>query len=144
MKDKVVTHNASETFELGKKFASSLKRNDVVALYGELGSGKTQFAKGVCLGLGIHDHVTSPTFTIVNEYTEGKFPVYHFDFYRLRSLDELKEVGFEEYLFGDGVCLLEWAGVVEPALPKNRYNVNLELADDRNERIIQIDRTESL
>ena len=144
MKNRVVTHSAGETLELGKKFASSLKRSDVVALYGELGSGKTQFAKGVCLGLGIHDHVTSPTFTIVNEYTEGKFPVYHFDFYRLRSPDELKEIGFEEYLFGDGVCLLEWAGLVESALPESRYSVNLELADDRNERIIQINTPEAV
>ena len=140
MKNRVVTHNAGETIELGKEFASLLTRSDIVALYGELGSGKTQFAKGVCLGLGIHDHVTSPTFTIVNEYTQGRFPVYHFDFYRIRSLDELREVGFEEYLFGDGVCLLEWAGLVESALPERRYNIRMELADDRNQRIIEINR----
>src|SRR5271157_2076441 len=127
MKNSVVTHSANETFELGKEFASGLDRGDIVALYGDLGSGKTQFAKGVCLGLGVHNHVVSPSFTILNEYIEGKYPVYHFDFYRLRSLAELTEFGFEEYLFGDGICLLEWANIVETILPLNRHEVRLEM-----------------
>ena len=136
----VTTHSADETLQLGKAFAASLRRSDVVALYGDLGSGKTQFAKGVCLGLGIQRHVVSPTFTILNEYAEGKYPVYHFDFYRLRSLTELAEVGFDEYLFGDGVCLLEWANLVERALPAERYDVTLDPGEDRNQRIIHIAR----
>jgi tRNA threonylcarbamoyladenosine biosynthesis protein TsaE len=138
MKNSVVTHSANETFELGKEFAAGLRRSDIVALYGNLGSGKTQFAKGVCLGLGVRNHVVSPSFTILNEYVEGKFPVYHFDFYRLRSLSELAEFGFEEYLFGDGVCLLEWANIVEPTLPPNRYDVTLELGEGQSQRIIHI------
>ena len=138
MKNSVVTHSANETLELGKEFAAGLQRSDIVALYGDLGSGKTQFAKGVCLGLGIHGHVVSPSFTILNEYIEGKYPVYHFDFYRLRSLSELAEFGFEEYLFGDGICLLEWANIVEPTLPPNRYDVTLELGEHQSQRIIHI------
>jgi tRNA threonylcarbamoyladenosine biosynthesis protein TsaE len=140
MNNSVVTHSADETLQLGKSFASSLRPSDVVALYGNLGSGKTQFAKGVCLGLGVQRHVVSPTFTILNEYAEGKYPVYHFDFYRLRSLSELAEVGFDEYLFGDGVCLLEWANLVEQVLPAERYDVTLEAGENRDQRIIQIAR----
>ena len=138
----VVTHSASETIQLGKEFASGLQRRDVVALYGDLGSGKTQFAKGICLGLGVRHQVTSPTFTILNEYVEGRYPVYHFDFYRLRSLEELTEIGFEEYLFGDGVCLVEWADIVESRLHMNRYDVKMDLGVDENERIVHIDKNE--
>lgn len=138
MGNPVVTHSANETIQLGKEFASGLRRRDVVALYGDLGSGKTQFAKGVCLGLGVRHQVTSPTFTILNEYTEGKYPVYHFDFYRLRSLEELTEIGFDEYLFGDGVCLVEWADLVESRLRTNRYDVKMNLGADENDRIVHI------
>ena len=140
MNNPVITHSAAETLQLGRTFASSLRPSDVVALYGNLGSGKTQFAKGICLGLGVRRHVVSPTFTILNEYVEGKYPVYHFDFYRLRSLSELAEVGFDEYLFGDGVCLLEWANLVAQALPAERYDVTLDPGKDRNQRVINIAR----
>jgi tRNA threonylcarbamoyladenosine biosynthesis protein TsaE len=142
MKSPVVTHTANETLALGRDFASVLRKRDVVALYGGLGSGKTQFVKGVCLGLGIRDHVLSPSFTILNEYVEGKYPVYHFDFYRLRSLAELAEIGFEEYLFGDGVCLVEWADNVDSRLAKDRYDVKLELGSGPDERIVHIDRAD--
>lgn len=140
MRKRIVTHTANETLNVGKEFAAALQPSDVVALYGELGSGKTQFAKGVCLGLGIKSHVTSPTFTIVNEYTEGKIPVYHFDFYRIRLLDELNEIGFEEYIFGGGVCLLEWADIVGEKLPLRRYDVTLTLGENHDQRIIHIDK----
>lgn len=143
MKKSVVTHSVNDTIEVGKEFASGLRRSDVVALYGNLGSGKTQFAKGVCLGLGVHHHVVSPSFTILNEYVDGKYPVYHFDFYRLRSLSELAEFGFEEYLFGDGICLLEWANVVESTLPVNRYDVTLDLGERQSQRVIHIARTDA-
>ena len=136
----MVSHSANETLDLGKEFAVALRPSDVVALYGELGSGKTQFAKGVCRGVGIESHVTSPTFTIVNEYTGGQFPVYHFDFYRISSPAELDEIGFEEYIFGNGVCLLEWADIVEERLPACRYDVTLSLGESNNQRIIQITR----
>ena len=143
MKSPIVTRTAGETLALGRDFASLLRRRDVVALYGGLGSGKTQFAKGVCLGLGIRDHVLSPSFTILNEYVEGKYPVYHFDFYRLRSLEELTEIGFEEYLFGDGVCLVEWADLVDSKLTKDRYDVKLELGSNPDERIVNIERVDA-
>jgi tRNA threonylcarbamoyladenosine biosynthesis protein TsaE len=143
MKSSIVTRTAGETLALGKEFASVLRRRDIVALYGGLGSGKTQFAKGICLGLGVRDHVLSPSFTILNEYVEGKYPVYHFDFYRLQSLAELSEIGFEEYLFGDGVCLVEWAELVDSRLRRDRYNVKLELGSNRDERIVTIDQAEA-
>ncbi len=136
MKNSVLTHSANETVELGKEFSSTLQGGDIIALYGDLGSGKTQFAKGICLGLGVHAHVVSPSFTILNEYVDGKYPVYHFDFYRLRSLSELAEFGFEEYIFGRGICLLEWANIVESALPPNRYDITLELGESENQRMI--------
>ena len=139
MQKHITTHTANETLDLGKEFAAALHRGDVVALYGELGSGKTQFAKGVCLGLGIESHVTSPSFTIVNEYTEGKIPVYHFDFYRIRSLAELNEIGYEEYIFSSGVCLLEWADLVGERLPARRYDVTMALGANHDDRIINID-----
>ncbi|HTR81267.1 MAG TPA: tRNA (adenosine(37)-N6)-threonylcarbamoyltransferase complex ATPase subunit type 1 TsaE [Bacteroidota bacterium] len=143
MASSVVTHTASETVQLGKQLAAELQASDIVALYGNLGSGKTQFAKGICLGLGVQSNVVSPTFTILNEYAEGKYPVYHFDFYRLRSLAELAEIGFEEYLFGDGICLVEWADLVESKLRKDRYDVKLELGAGENERIVSISKRDA-
>ena len=142
MMNPIVTRTAEETQRLGSDFAAVLRRRDVVALYGGLGSGKTQFVKGVCRGLGVRDHVVSPSFTILNEYSEGDFPVYHFDFYRLRSLGELAEIGFEEYLFGEGVCLIEWADIVDSKLRSDRYDVCLGLGAGRDERLVRIERVD--
>ncbi|HTX19417.1 MAG TPA: tRNA (adenosine(37)-N6)-threonylcarbamoyltransferase complex ATPase subunit type 1 TsaE [Bacteroidota bacterium] len=139
----IMTHTAEETQKLGSDFAAVLRRRDVVALYGGLGSGKTQFVKGVCKGLGVRDHVVSPSFTILNEYSEGHFPIYHFDFYRLRSIAELAEIGFEEYLFGEGVCLIEWADLVDSKLRSDRYDVSLELGAGPDERLIRIERVDA-
>ncbi|MDE3058609.1 MAG: tRNA (adenosine(37)-N6)-threonylcarbamoyltransferase complex ATPase subunit type 1 TsaE [Bacteroidota bacterium] len=140
MHSSLVTHTEEETIAAAEHFSRRLLDGDVVALRGDLGSGKTQFAKGVCRGLGIREHVTSPTFTIVNEYNGGKFPVYHFDFYRLRSLNELNEIGYDEYINDEGVCLLEWADMIEEKLPVRRYDVQLSLGTTNTERIIQISR----
>ncbi len=138
MNASITTHAEEETMAAAERFAHELVNGDVVALRGDLGSGKTQFAKGVCRGLGIREHVTSPTFTIVNEYTGGKFPVYHFDFYRIRSVNELKEIGYEEYINKNGICLLEWADMIEEELPPQRYDVQLSLGKTNMERLIRI------
>ncbi len=134
------THGEEETIGAGKDLASRLAPGDVVALYGDLGSGKTRFAQGVCRGLGIGEHVASPTFTILNEYTGGRLPVYHFDFYRIRAPRELDEIGFEEYLYGKGVSIIEWAEVAAERLPSSRYEVYLRLGAGRNERILEVQR----
>jgi tRNA threonylcarbamoyladenosine biosynthesis protein TsaE len=135
----VATHSEQETVALGTSFAAGLRPGDVVALYGTLGTGKTRFIKGICAGLGAGPHVTSPTFTIVNEYRGGRIPVYHFDFYRMKDLRELREIGFDEYLGGDGVCLLEWAERVERLLPPRRYDVTLAFGRGESERSVTIE-----
>lgn len=136
--EEIVTKSESETFEAARKFAQQLQRGDVVALYGDLGSGKTRFAKGVSSGLGVKEHVTSPTFVVVNEHKDGRIPVYHFDFYRLRSVAELAEIGFDEYIYGDGICLLEWADMIAEKLPDRRYDIHFALGQNEHERIITI------
>jgi tRNA threonylcarbamoyladenosine biosynthesis protein TsaE len=135
----VETRTEAETIALGEALAARLRPGDVVALYGTLGTGKTRFIKGICRGLGVGEHVTSPTFTIVNEYRGGAAPVYHFDFYRLKDLRELREIGFEEYLFGEGVCLLEWAERVRALLPPRRYDVMLAYGPDEMSRRVTIE-----
>ncbi len=135
---KIVTHNESETIEAGKLFSGQLTSGSVVALYGDLGSGKTRFAKGISNGLGLIENVTSPTFTIVNEHIGGRFPLYHFDFYRLKTITELDEIGFDEYIFGNGVCVLEWADMVLEKLPLKRFDIHFLLGDNENDRIITI------
>lgn len=132
------THSEEETIGLGERFAARLKPGDVVALIGDLGSGKTRFAKGIAHGLGVREHVTSPTFTILHEYTDGRLPVYHFDCYRMKSVRELDEFGFDEYVYGDGVCMLEWADMIEERLPARRYEVRCTLGDLESERRITI------
>jgi tRNA threonylcarbamoyladenosine biosynthesis protein TsaE len=134
----IKTESEEETIAAGAAFAAGLHAGDIIALYDDLGTGKTQFVKGVCRGLGIAEHITSPTFVILNEYLGGRLPAYHFDFYRLKSKQELREIGFEEYLFGDGVCLLEWANRIEDELPVPRYEVKLELGAHHAERVLQI------
>lgn len=135
----MVTHSEHETVSLGKSFAEELKLGDVVAIYGELGTGKTRFIKGVCEGLGVREHVTSPSFTIVNEYRFPGGMVYHFDFYRVDSLNEIRETGFEEYLTLDGICLMEWADRARSLLPDHRYDITLSLGADNNSRTIVIE-----
>lgn len=132
------THTEEETIDAGERFAAQLKPGDVVALIGDLGSGKTRFVKGVARGLGVHEHVTSPTFTILHEYRDGGVPVYHFDCYRMRSSRELDEFGFDDYIYGDGVCLLEWADMIEDRLPAPRYEVRCALGEQETDRIVSI------
>ena len=114
------------TLELGKRIALSAKPGDVYALDGDLGVGKTVFTKGFAQGIGIRRPVSSPTFTILQVYEEGRIPLYHFDVYRIGDPEEMEEIGFDEYLFGQGVCLIEWAERVRELLPENTVSVVIE------------------
>lgn len=136
------THKEHETMNLGREFAKSqLKIGDVVAVYGELGTGKTRFIKGICDGLGVREHVGSPTFTIVNEYPFPDGKVFHFDFYRVNSTAEIREIGFEEYLTEDGVCVIEWADRAGGLLPERRIDVWMRFGAGESEREIRIDQS---
>jgi tRNA threonylcarbamoyladenosine biosynthesis protein TsaE len=131
-----ITQNEKETIELAKTLAKSLKAGDVIALYGELGSGKTCFVKGVAEGLEFKGEVTSPTFVLINEY-KGKLPIYHFDCYRLDTLKEFEKLGYEEYFYDDGVCLIEWAEKIRSLLPEKRIDVFINYSEKPEERKIE-------
>ena len=120
------THSPEETMALGARMAERFRPGHIVALYGELGAGKTHLVKGIATALGIpSEAVTSPTFTLLNEYAGRELEVYHFDAYRIKSTDEFYELGFEEYFFGDGLCLIEWPERVEPLLPSGTLRIRL-------------------
>jgi tRNA threonylcarbamoyladenosine biosynthesis protein TsaE len=139
------TGSTEETISYAGAFADKLQRGDVVALYGDLGSGKTQFVKGVCLAFKSHTPATSPSFVILNRYegvdkSGNELLMYHFDLYRVKSLTELYDIGYEEFLQGDGICLIEWAEMLRDLLPKRRYDVRLSLGTGENERSIEINK----
>ncbi len=134
----ITTHSADETQALGQKLASRLAPGDVIAYFGDLGAGKTAFTRGLAQGLGITDPVTSPTYTIVNEYLSGRIPLFHFDMYRLSSSDELFDIGWEDYLSRGGVCAVEWSENVADAL-QDAIRVTIEKdADEPDTRHITI------
>lgn len=122
----VETHSADETFSLGINIGRKAKAGQVITLVGDLGVGKTVFTKGLARGLGITEPVSSPTFTIVQEYREGRLPLYHFDVYRIGDLEEMEEIGYEDYFYGDGVCLVEWANLIEELIPEHAVSVVIE------------------
>jgi len=132
----VITRNEAETKALGKRLGELLLPGCFVALYGELGSGKTRFAQGVALGVGVPPdiHVTSPTYTILNEY-QGEYPLYHFDLYRLGGDEDIAELGFGEYFYGSGVCLVEWAERLVSELPAQHLKVYFYRDDNDTRRI---------
>ena len=132
------THSEAETVNAGEEFSRRLVPGSVVALTGDLGTGKTHFTKGISRGLGITENVASPTYTIISEHRGGRMPLYHFDCYRLRTPAELDEMGFEEYIDGDGVCVIEWAEMIEERLPKKRYDIVITLGENSTERTIEI------
>lgn len=120
------TQSAAETEALGEKLARRLQGGEVIAFTGDLGAGKTAFTRGLARGLGITDRVTSPTFTIVNEYEGGRLPLFHFDMYRLSCSDELYDIGWEDYLARGGVCAVEWSEIVEDALEADTIRVDIK------------------
>lgn len=133
-----LTHNEIETEALGETLARRLGPGDVVAYRGDLGAGKTAFTRGLAQGLGIVDRVTSPTFTIVNEYEGGRLPLFHFDMYRLGSSDELFDIGWEEYLARGGVCAVEWSENVADAL-EDVIPVRICRGESHSQRVITIE-----
>lgn len=122
----VESNSSEETFNLGFELGKNACSGEVYTLVGDLGVGKTVFTQGFASGLGIAETVNSPTFTIVQVYDEGRLPLYHFDVYRIGDSEEMFEVGFEEYVYGDGVTLIEWANLIEDILPDNRIDIVIE------------------
>lgn len=138
--ERIVSNSEEETKLIGKRFAQSLKRGDVVVLTGELGSGKTKFTEGVLTYFGLENEISSPTFTIVNEYVKGDVNIYHFDVYRLEDEDEFYAIGGDEY-FDKGICLIEWGEMIKNVLPKNYIHITFSRnLDYENKRNINIDR----
>ena len=127
-----VTNSPEETEELGERLGRALSPGDVVAFTGDLGAGKTAFTRGIARGLGIGDRVTSPTFAIVNEYRsdEGGELIYHFDFYRIKKLSEVYDMGYEDYFYSGALCFIEWPELVEDLLPGDAVKVNIEELED--------------
>jgi tRNA threonylcarbamoyladenosine biosynthesis protein TsaE len=132
---KRIAANAEETRRVAAEFVPDLKAGNVVALVGDLGAGKTEFVKGLAAGLGSPAVVTSPTFTLIHEYLGGRLPLYHMDFYRLSSKDELDEIGFDDYLSHAGICAVEWANRFSERIPGGAIWVTLSIAEN-NERLI--------
>ena len=122
----IETHDPEETFEAGRKIGMNAKPGQIYTLTGDLGVGKTVFTQGVAAGLGITEPVNSPTFTIIQEYEDGRLPFYHFDVYRIGDLEEMEEIGYDDYFFGQGICLIEWAELIEEILPEKRIEVTIE------------------
>jgi len=134
-----LTHSREETVEIGKTFAATLSAGDVVAIYGSLGSGKTQFVVGICAALAVRGHVASPTFTIINEYPASFGMVVHIDLYRITSQSEIAELGIEEYFRKNCVCVIEWPEAVRDLLPEHHYAVRMNFGKRENEREIVIE-----
>lgn len=128
----------ADTRALGLEIADALEPGDVVALIGDLGTGKTALTRYIAEGLGVKEEISSPTFTIIREYRSGRLPLYHFDVYRLGSGDELLDIGAEDMLDGDGVCVIEWADIAADVLPEDSLIVSLSYGGSENERTAEI------
>ena len=137
---KYISNSYEETKDIAAVFALTLQAGDVICMYGDLGVGKTAFVQGLAKGLDIDDHITSPTFTIVNEYA-GRMPLYHFDVYRIADSDEMYEIGYEEYVYGEGISVIEWPQLISDILPQKRYDITISKDYDKGEnyRLIEIE-----
>lgn len=122
----IESRSEKETYDLGYRIGKQAKAGQVFTLVGDLGVGKTIFTKGLAAGLGVEEAVSSPTFTIVQIYEEGRLPFYHFDVYRIADVDEMDEVGYEDYIYGDGVTLIEWANLIKEILPDHYTEITIE------------------
>lgn len=143
MTEQHISNSAEETMAFARAFATRLKRDDIVALFGDLGSGKTQFVKGICKVFHVHTQTTSPSFVILNRYAGSdesgeELLLYHLDLYRIQSLLEIYELGYEEFLQSNGICFIEWAEMLGTLLPQRRYEVHLSFGDQEFERRIDI------
>lgn len=134
---RIVLKGLKETEKFGERLGSLLKPGDIISLTGDLGAGKTTLTKSIGKGLGVEDYITSPTFTLINEY-KGRTMLYHFDVYRLEGAVDLYDLGFEEYFYSNGVCIIEWGDKIEEVLPKERINLQIEKGVELDERIIYL------
>lgn len=136
------SNSPEETLEIAFKIAQSARAGDIFCLYGDLGVGKTVFAQGFAKGLGVKECINSPTFTIVQVYDEGKMPFYHFDVYRISDAEEMFEIGYEEYFYGEGVCLIEWADLIKELLPEQitKITISKSLAKGLDYRKISVEK----
>ena len=122
----IETYSPEETFEAGRRMGEKAKAGEVYCLNGDLGVGKTVFTQGFARGLGIQGTVNSPTFTIVQQYDEGRLPLYHFDVYRIGDISEMDEIGYEDCFYGEGICLIEWSTLIEEILPEHATEIRIE------------------
>jgi len=122
----IETRSAEETFEFGKKLGKQACPGQIYTLIGDLGVGKTVFTQGLAKGLDITEAISSPTFTIVQVYEDGRLPFYHFDVYRIGDIEEMEEIGYDDYFFGQGICMIEWANLIEEILPEDIIEVTIE------------------
>ena len=122
----IETYGADETFALGERIGRNAQKGEVYWLNGDLGTGKTVFTQGFAKGLGIQGPVNSPTFTILQQYDDGRLPLYHFDVYRIGDVEEMEEIGYEDCFYGEGVSLIEWAGLIEEILPEHVITIRIE------------------
>lgn len=134
--------NEDETEQFGRALADQLMPGDIVCLVGDLGTGKTALTKAVAAGLGIEEHIVSPTFNIVKEYRSGRLPLYHFDVYRLGSSEELFEIGARDYFYGQGVCVIEWADLIAEEIPPGSRLIRISYGEEDGQRIYDIGTTE--
>ncbi|MBP1756264.1 MAG: hypothetical protein H6Q59_2662 [Firmicutes bacterium] len=123
---RIDSYNTQDTYQLGYRMGANAEKGQIFCLSGDLGVGKTVFTQGFAKGLGIEEPVSSPTFTIIQEYDSGRLPLYHFDVYRIADIDEMEEIGYEDYFFGNGVCLIEWAELIEELLPQKRTMITIK------------------
>lgn len=131
----IIIRNENDTRDFAYEMAKDLKAGDIVALVGDLGTGKTTLTQYIAKALGIEEYITSPTFNIVSEYHSGRLPLYHFDVYRLCDIEDMYEIGYEEYFFGDGVSIVEWADMVEELIPENAKIIFIDYGTNEGERI---------
>lgn len=133
----IILNNLEETQKFGEKLGSILKEGDILCLNGDLGAGKTTLTKSIGSGLGVDEYITSPTFALINEY-RGRLPVYHIDVYRLENVEEIDDLGFDEYIYGSGVTIIEWAERIRSFLPKDRIILDIRRGDDENSRRVSL------
>ncbi len=137
-KTTMLLHHEQEVEEYGIRLGQTVCPGTIIALTGDLGAGKTTLTKAIAKGLGITETITSPTFTIVKEYQSGRLPLFHFDVYRIGDIDEMYELGYEEYFFGNGVCVVEWADLIEDLIPEEAMWISIAYGEDEGERIYTV------
>ena len=135
----IESFSSEYTKDVGEKIGYKAKKGHIYCLNGDLGTGKTEFSKGFAKGLLIKEHITSPTFNIMNIY-EGRIPLYHFDVYRIKHIDEMYDTGYEEFFFGNGVCLIEWSNIIQELIPNYAININIskDINKGENYRLIEV------